>query len=145
MLLRAFGSLARTPEAGGTYSEKRGLLVVDRGQADLRVDVQVAFLAARRPHGRLDAELVRLEVVVIVRTSEGQGAGDLLGDAGEVVGRLANALVALLEVGVSAVVNLEDGVLPWRLAAVSIATLSRLVWKQSILIIDRRSRDHLHP
>ena len=61
-------------ELGETYSEQSSLLVVDGREADLRVDVEEAFLPARRPDSRLNAELVGLEVVVIVRAVEGEGA-----------------------------------------------------------------------
>jgi hypothetical protein len=102
----------RTPEAGSTYSKESRLLVVDRSEADLGVDIEVALLSARRPDGGLNAELVGLEVVVVVRTSQGQSTRDLLGNTGEVVGSLADTLVSLLEVGIATVVNLEDRVLP---------------------------------
>lgn len=70
-LIRVFPP--RTGEPGCTYSKESRLLGVDWGQADLGVDVEVAVLATGGPDGCLNAELVRLEVVVVVGTGEGQG------------------------------------------------------------------------
>ena len=129
---------------GETYSKQSSLLVVDGRKADLRVDVEEALLSARRPDGRLNTKLVGLEVVVIVRAVEGEGAGDLVGEAREVVGRLADALVTLLEVGVATVVNLEDRVLPWMFRLVSKETF-RLVMASKLHHLRTGRLCYLHP
>jgi hypothetical protein len=117
--------------AKGSYSELGVALGAGSRHANLGVDVEESLEAARRPDGALDAELVRLEVVVVVgalngegradlcsvlavckSTADGQGAPCLLGVTREVVGGLAGTGFALADLGVAAVVGLEDGELP---------------------------------
>lgn len=58
---------------GGIYREQSGPGAVHGAQADLGVDVEQALDAAGGPDGGLDAELVRLEVVVVVGAADGEG------------------------------------------------------------------------
>lgn len=53
------------------YRQQSRVVGVERRHADLGVDVEQALLAARGPDGALEAELVCLEVVVVVRAREG--------------------------------------------------------------------------
>lgn len=96
----------------GRVNGEQGSLRARGRDADLGVDVQQALLAARRPDGALDAELVRLEIVVGVWPAKRESARDLLGVAREVVGRLAGARDATGDLRIAAIVGLEDGELP---------------------------------
>lgn len=73
---------------------------------------QQTLLTTRRPYSTLNAKLVRLEVIVIVSTSKIQLRGNLSRVARKVVSSLDDALVAVLQESIPAVVGLEDAKLP---------------------------------
>jgi hypothetical protein len=73
---------------------------------------QQTLLTTRRPDRTLNAKLVRLEVIIIISTSKIQLRGDLSRVAREVIRGLDDALVAVLQESIPAVVGLEDAKLP---------------------------------
>lgn len=63
--------------AKGSYSEQVPVLGAERRHADLGVDVEETLEAAGGPDGALDAELVRLDVVVVEGALDGEGRANL--------------------------------------------------------------------